>query len=572
MNQRCKKGDFCVKKQILVVEDEQIIAMDIHDRLQDMGYGVAAIVPSGEEAVRKTAELCPDLVLMDITLGKDMDGIEAANQIHAKYNIPVIYISSNIAEDRMEQIKATNPFGFIIKPFEDRDLRITIEMALYRHRMEEALSRNEEKYRTILENIEEAYFEVDLAGNFTFFNDALCGLAGLPRNELLGMSNLRYVNPETAKKMYETFNEVYQTEKPARVKDYEIIRLDGIEKTIALSASLIKDSSGNPTGFRGVARDVTERKLAEETVRKSEERYRALFENNPIETMIVDNRGTITGYNHEKIKSGDRLPDPGDVMYRDYAGKYRKDMYSELMECIGSGASKEFPDEQYGDKFLYIKISPFPEGAIITSIDITDRKKVEERLSHLATHDPLTGLSNRILFDDRLSLELAHAQRSGKKLAVMVLDLDHFKDINDSWGHNVGDEVLKTVGRRLPGFLRKSDSIARMGGDEFLILLPEIEEAEDARIIALKMLGAFKEPFIVGARELYTTTSIGIAIYPDDGADPDMLMKNADMAMYSVKEQGRNGCRRYDPGMHVKKATDREKAEKAQHEETNHAG
>jgi len=538
-----------VKKQILVVEDEQVIAMDIHNRLQGMGCGVAAIASSGEEAVRKTAELRPDLVLMDINLGKGIDGIETANRIHAKYNIPVIYVSSNIAEDRMEQIKATNPFGFIIKPFEDRELRITMEMALYRHKMEEKLRQDEEKYRTILENIEEAYFEVDLAGNFTFFNDALCRLSGLSRNELLGMNNLQYAKPETAKKMYEIFSEVYRTGNPAKAEDYEIIRMDGVEKSVALSASLTKDSSGNPTGFRGIVRDVTERKLAGETVRKSEERYRSLFENNPIETMIVDNRGTITGYNHEKIKSGGRMPRTGDIMYRDYAGKHRNNMYSKLMECIGSGVSKEFPDEQYGDKFLYIKISPFPEGAIITSIDITDRKKVEERLSHLATHDPLTGLSNRILFDNRLSLELAHAQRSGKKLAVMLLDLDNFKDINDSWGHDVGDEVLKTIGRRLPKLLRRSDSIARMGGDEFLILLPEIEEAEDARILALKILDAFKKPFAVGAGELYTTTSIGIAIYPDDGIAPDMLMKKADMAMYSVKTRGRNDCRRYAPSM-----------------------
>jgi len=538
-----------VKEQILIVEDEQVIAMDIHNRLQNMGYGVAAIVHSGEEAIMKTAELRPDLVLMDIALGEGMDGIEAANLIHARYNIPVIYLSSNIAEGRMEQIKKTNPFGFIIKPFEDRDLRITIEMAIYRHRMEEKLRQNEEKYRTILENIEEAYFEVDLAGNFTFFNDALCGLAGLPRNELIGMNNLQYTKPETAKKMYKTFNEVFRTGIPARVEDYEIVRMDGVEKTVALSASLIKDSSGNPTGFRGIVRDITERKLAEEAVRKSEGRYRALFENNPVETMIVDNKGRVTGYNHEKIKSGDRLPRPGDIMYKDYAGKYRDDMYSELMECIGSGVSKEFPDEQYGDKFLYIKISPFPEGAIITSIDITDRKKAEEEFSRLATHDSLTGLPNRIFFGDRLSLELAHTQRSGKKLALLFFDLDNFKDINDSWGHDVGDEVLKTVGRRIPQLLRKSDSIARMGGDEFLILLPEIEGAEDARAIALKILDVFKEPFIVGARELYITASIGIAIYPDDGTHPDMLMKNADMAMYSVKKQGRNGCRRYDSSM-----------------------
>ncbi|HOO89425.1 MAG TPA: diguanylate cyclase [Syntrophales bacterium] len=540
-----------MKKQILIVEDEQIIAMDIHNRLLDMGYGVAAVVSSGEEAVRKTEELRPDLILMDITLGKGIDGIEASNRINTKFNIPIIYISSNIAEDRMEQIQATNPFGFITKPFEDKYLRITIEMALYRHRMEEALCRSEEKYRTILESIEEAYLEVDLAGNFIFFNDALCMIAGVSRDKLLGMNNLRYAGPETAKQMYQTFNEVYRTGKPSKVKDYQVIRPDGIEKTVELSTSLITDSSGTPTGFRGIARDVTERKLAEETLRKSEERYRALFENNPIETIIVDKQGMITGYNYEKIKSGVRLPNPGDIMYRDYAGRHTHDMHSELMECIRSGVSKEFPDEQYVDKFLYIKISPFPEGAIITSIDITERKRVEARLSHLATHDPLTGLPNRILFDDRLSLELAHAQRNGKKLAIMLLDLDHFKDINDSWGHTVGDEVLKITGRRLPGFLRKSDSIARMGGDEFLILLPEIDDAEDVLTIALKILDAFKEPFIVGVRELYTTPSIGIAIYPDDGTNPDMLLKNADIAMYCVKQEGRNNCRRYASDMHA---------------------
>ncbi|MEA2013977.1 MAG: diguanylate cyclase, partial [Thermodesulfobacteriota bacterium] len=487
------------------------------------------------------------------TLENDMDGIEAANRIHAKCNIPVIYVSSNIAEDRMEQITATNPFGFVTKPFEDRYLRITIEMAIYRHRMEETLNRNEDKNRTILENIEEAYFEVDLAGNLTFFNDALCRLAGLSRNELLGMSNMQYAKPKNANKMYKTFNEVYRTGRPARVEDYQIVRMDGIEKTIALSASLIKDSSGNSIGFRGIVRDVTERKLVEETVRKNEERYRALFENNPIETMIVDKSGVITGYNREKEESGDRLPDPGDVMFRDYARKHRNsDMHSELMACIGSGVSKEFPDEQYGDKFLHITISPFPEGAIITSIDITHSKMTEKRLSHLATHDPLTGLPNRMLFDDRLLLEMARAQRNNQKLAIMVFDLDHFKDINDSCGHGAGDEVLKIVGKRLLESLRKSDSIARMGGDEFMILLPEIERAEDACTIAMKILDAFKEPFVVGAQKLYTTTSIGIAVYPDDGTDPDMLTTNADMAMYSVKKQGRNGCERYKPDMHAK--------------------
>jgi len=412
-----------MKQRILVAEDERLIATDIQRRLHGMGYEVVAFASSGEEAVRKTLDLRPDLVLMDIVLEQEIDGIEAARRIHADYNVPVVYVSANITDDKMEKIKATNPFGFIVKPFEDRELRVTVEMALYRHQMEEAL-------------------------------------------------------------------------------------------------------------------------------RRSEERYRTLFENNPIETIIVDKKAVITGYNHEMVKSNGRLPGPGDVMYRDYAGRYEHDMYAELMECIESGVSKEFPDARYGNRFLYIKISPFPEGAIITSIDVTESKMLEERLSHLATHDPLTGLPNRTLFNDRLSLEMMRAQRSGKKLAVMLLDLDNFKEINDSWGHTVGDEVLKIIGTRLPESLRKSDSIARMGGDEFLILLPEIEKAEDARRIGMKILDTFAKPFSVDARELSTTASIGFAIYPDDGGETDVLMKNADIAMYSVKEGGRNGCRRYDAGMH----------------------
>jgi diguanylate cyclase (GGDEF)-like protein len=134
----------------------------------------------------------------------------------------------------------------------------------------------------------------------------------------------------------------------------------------------------------------------------------------------------------------------------------------------------------------------------------------------------------------------------------MLLDLDNFKEINDSWGHTVGDEVLKIIGRRLPEFLRKSDSIARMGGDEFLILLPELEKAEDAHGIGMKILSSFKSPFIVDTRKLSTTTSIGFAIYPDDGDEGDILMKNADIAMYSVKDGGRNGCKRYDSSMSEK--------------------
>ncbi len=150
-------------------------------------------------------------------------------------------------------------------------------------------------------------------------------------------------------------------------------------------------------------------------------------------------------------------------------------------------------------------------------------------------------------FDERLLLELAHAGRDEKRLAVMVLDLDRFKDVNDTFGHTVGDRLLQAVGERLKASLRSSDTVARLGGDEFLVLLPKIARPEDALGTAEKILDAVRRPLAVDGQELRVTTSIGVALYPDDGEESETLVKNADIAMYRAKEKGRNNYERYTP-------------------------
>jgi len=175
--------------------------------------------------------------------------------------------------------------------------------------------------------------------------------------------------------------------------------------------------------------------------------------------------------------------------------------------------------------------------------ELTQRKQAEERLARHAYYDNLTDLPNRRLFRSHLRQALALANRNERKVAVLFVDLDHFKAINDSWGHAVGDRLLQSAAKWLKSCLRASDVVARLGGDEFIILLPEIGQAEDATTVAEKLLSALRKPFRIEGREIFTSASIGISLYPDDGDKVEILMKNADQAMYCVKQEGRNNHR-----------------------------
>ena len=175
--------------------------------------------------------------------------------------------------------------------------------------------------------------------------------------------------------------------------------------------------------------------------------------------------------------------------------------------------------------------------------DITARKAAEEQVKHLAHYDTLTNLPNRTLFNDRLRQALAIAKRDKVRMALMFIDLDEFKPVNDTYGHAVGDLLLKEVAVRIQDCLRESDTVARMGGDEFTVLLPVIEAEQDASVVAEKIRLALNQPFELAGKNLHISSSTGIAIYPEHGSDEKALLKNADTAMYYAKESGRNAVR-----------------------------
>ncbi len=300
-----------------------------------------------------------------------------------------------------------------------------------------------------------------------------------------------------------------------------------------------------------------ERKRVIMELQASESRFRRLSESGVIGIAYFDIEGRITdgndtflsmiGYDREEIQKGlvrwDRL----------LPREWRPNMVKVAREFTSTGRIAPYETEYLGkdgSRFWGIFGAARMEGTadgIGFVVDITRRKKLEEEVRHLANHDALTGLPNRRLFLELFRFGLEDARRNRKKLGVLLLDLDRFKGVNDALGHTAGDELLKIVSERLKSAVRKADAVARIGGDEFSILLAGIACSEDITEIVRKIMAAFREKCVLAGREFHITTSMGISMYPDDGDDIDTLFRSADIALYRAKDRGRNAFEFYNP-------------------------
>ena len=296
---------------------------------------------------------------------------------------------------------------------------------------------------------------------------------------------------------------------------------------------------------------------ANRSITNEKNKYLTIFESiyNPI--LFLNGDGKIEHVNHAAIHTLFGVENPGYM----YDGNRRtlheapSWLAGELNSFVeGKALEQRFEktlDTRQG-RCIYqvwlkkmLDISDKFSGVIVLLNDITDIKRAEETILHMAYHDHLTGLPNRYLFNDRLRMALAQAERSGRKVAIAMLDLDKFKEINDIYGHSFGDRLLQEAANRMTGSVRKSDTIARMGGDEFMIILTEINALEDLSTLGDKILQTFQQPFRLENQDIHVTTSVGISVYPIDGKDVDSLVKKADIAMYEAKKLGRNTCRIY---------------------------
>jgi diguanylate cyclase (GGDEF)-like protein/PAS domain S-box-containing protein len=428
-----------------------------------------------------------------------------------------------------------------------------------RRRAEEALKNSEEKYRNILKNIEESYYEVDLAGNLTFFNDSMCQTMGYTREELMGMNNRGYTNKENAEKLFQAFNEIYRTGKSGSVADYEIIRKDGANRYVGTSISLRKDSSGKPIGFSGIIRDTTERKRAEEALRKSEERYRTLVEKASDIVLRTDDTGHFTFVNPAALRIMGY--EEKELIGRDYLTLYRPDMREEAMKFFGLQFVKGIPNtySEYpfivkdgreiwlGQNIQLIVEDGHVVGFQAVARDITARRRMEEalrdsekRYRELSIVDDLTQLYNSRHFYFQLKIELDRSNRYEQPLTLLLLDLDNFKAFNDAYGHVEGDQVLWRLGQVVKRCLRETDFAYRYGGEEFTILLP-MTTSPDGAVTAERIRAELKKETFSPApgQDVHVTVSIGLAQYKPQ-EEMKAFVHRVDQLMYQGKKNGKD--------------------------------
>jgi diguanylate cyclase (GGDEF)-like protein/PAS domain S-box-containing protein len=404
-----------------------------------------------------------------------------------------------------------------------------------RKRAENALRASEHRYRALFELNPLPMWVYDVETlRFTAVNDAAVKHYGHSREDFLAMKITQIRPPEDIPNVIRLVaglegrrGPVVHRHRKADASTFEAEVTSFEFESNARSLRLV------------IAQDITER-------RKNEERYKLLFERNlaavyrtTLEGRILDVNDAmarIFGYaTREEI-----MAEPALSLYLDEED--RRNVIRNLQE-LGSLSNYESRMRRRDGQQIWIleNASLLDDGVIEgTIVDITDRKSAQQAMEYQAYHDVLTELPNRLLFRDRLGIALAHAKRAKRAAAVMFLDLDQFKLVNDTLGHSIGDRLLQQMALRLVACVRAEDTVARMGGDEFTILLADLNDRRSAATVAQKVLDTIRQPVLIDEHELYVTTSIGIALYPEDGMDTETLLREADRAMYRAKDSGRN--------------------------------
>lgn len=428
-----------------------------------------------------------------------------------------------------------------------------------RKQAEDALRESEERFRHLAENSPVGIYQLSAERAPVYLNPALRAmleietiddLAGRPFEGLFSEESLATMREHHARR----------AEGQASTYEVELIGVMGTRRSVLVSGAPVYDSSGRPLASLGTVTDITERKQAERALQTSEERFRSLVQNASDLIAVIDpdtnflyrspSMARVLGDESHQVR-GRRLSDmlhPDDIdgvvtFLGEVVGGRRNAAPFEARVRCGDGSWRAF--EFVGTDQ---RLNPAISGFVLNARDVTDRRDLEEQLRHQAFHDPLTGLANRVRFGDRLEHALERAGRQSASVALLFMDVDNFKAINDGMGHSIGDSALQHVARQLQRTLRPGDTAARLGGDEFAILVEDTTLDETVRL-AEQVLAALAMPLALDDEEVVVRASIGIAVSNGSEHDADGLLRNADIAMYAAKDAGKARYQVYRPSM-----------------------
>lgn len=531
-----------IKVSALLIEDNDSDARLIKEYLREARYIDFQVnhTRSIEEALDILEHRHTDIILLDINLPDSSWPKSLYRVIDCYPHIPVVVITGVDDEQRAVTAIKKGAQDYISKNDLTPSLLIkTIRYAIERHRLKmlfedasENVRESELRLRNIINNHPDGIAIVNIKGITRFLNPTMECILGKKKEEIIGKP-FDYLN---------CFKDSHCDKK----WEFEIEQKSA-KLWIEAQLSPIKwaEEEALIVGFR----DITERRNAEKRIRLA-----AKVMESTLDAVVITDKDfailevnkaftDITGYNEQDLK-GKTI----DIMA---AGEYEKSKYQNIMAQVRD--KEVFQGEIHhrrkdGDKYIaWLTLNAIKNGlnqitnyaAVFT--DITQRKLFEDKLKRLAHYDVLTGLPNRLLFNDRLEHAISTADRHKEGLAVMFIDLDGFKLINDSSGHDVGDLVLIEVAERIRRCLRGSDTVARFGGDEFAVLIENLRDPEDIPMLATKILEAVRKPLLVSDHTYSLGASIGVCLYPAHGDTAEKLLKCADVAMYEVKNSGKNG-------------------------------